>query len=174
MLKVCSLLIFGYIPVGKEVSIENYRPHTANSLKRLYKEMILFCPKHLRKCVVIEDVTGNAARFTAQRIRLEAGIRKEVRDMQAQHVTKEIRTIYEASENDMVQAGHQMQAFWQSVRSTLRFHDTLLRDFPQLMKRPNSTFSRPKKRVKLDLKRSAVDTPSPRDSKRKKVSFRPD
>ena len=132
--------------------------------------MIDFCPEHLRDCVVRDNVTGNAARFSAQRIRLEAGLRKEVRDMMAQHVTKEIRTIYEASEVDMVTAGIQMQTYWNGVRRTLRFHDTLLGNFPQQRKRPARSFARPTKRPKLDLKRDLA-TPNLRPSKRRRIVF---
>ena len=160
-------LMFGYLKEGTEACVENYIPHTSNSLKRLYKEMIEFSPSHLRTSVEIDKVTGNAARFTAQRIRMEAGLKPELRDAMAQHVTKEIRTIYEASDNDLKIAGDLLQQYWNGIRRTLKFHDDLLADFPQTRKRPTLSFSKNSKRTKLDLKRSPPRTPSSRKKRRR-------
>ena len=160
-------LIFGYLKEGTEACVENYIPHTSNSLKRLYKEMIEFSPSHLRTSVELDKVTGNAARFTAQRIRMEAGLKPELRDAMAQHVTKDIRTIYEASDIDLKIAGDLLQQYWNATRRTLNFHDTLLADFPQTRKRPPLSFSKNSKRNKLDLKRSPPRTFSTRKKRRR-------
>ena len=155
-----TTLLLGYCRIAVEIKPENYLPHTPTSIRRLFHEAVKSSPLRLQCIVSLEKVKPNAGRFTAQQIRLRANIRKEVRDEMAQHRTKEIRQIYEASEVDMIEAGKKLVQLWFQDGQMNRFHRILRNQLedpskpqpkPMLPKVRPSTYSRKAKKRRLVL-----------------------
>ena len=153
-----TTLLLGYCRIAAEIKSENYLPHTPTSIRRLYHEAIKSSPLRLQCVVSLKRVTPNAGRFTAQQIRLRANIRKEVRDEMAQHRTREIRQIYEASEMDMIEAGKKLVQLWFQDGQMNKFHRVLRNQLedpskpqpkPMLPKARVASYSRRAKKRKL-------------------------